>query len=78
MHGLMPGRIQGSGPLGLISQFAKTEAGKVWSDPIYHMNDVRVYLGRQRRLGVLIKRMSLRPFAAVSVCSLFFLTQIAT
>ena len=73
MHGLiMPGRIQGSAPLGSISQFAKTEVGKAWSDPFYHMNDVHVYLGRQRRLGVPIKRMSLRPFAAVSVKSCFF------
>ena len=54
---LMPGRIQGSVPpsLDLDSlQFAKTE-GEGLLQSIYHMNDVHVYLGRQRRLGFSIK-----------------------
>ena len=40
--------------------------------PSYHMNDVSVYPGRERRRGSLTKRMSLKSFLVVSVFFLFF------
>ena len=35
--------------------------------PSYHMNDVSVYPGRERRRGSLTKRMSLKSFLVVSI-----------
>ena len=36
--------------------------------PFYHVNDVSVYLGRQRGEGSSIERKSLRPYHVTSPC----------
>ena len=48
-------------------QYAKSEGGR--PGPFYDVNDVSVYLGRQRGKGSPIERTSLRPFLVVSVPS---------
>ena len=48
-------------------QYAKNGGGR--PGPFYHVNDVSVYLGRQRGQGSLIKTTSLRSYLVVSTPS---------